>query len=179
MSLDQKIEGVLFYKGNPMKKQALAKLFSVSDEEIETALKKLDERLIESGLTLVVTDTEVTLATNPKLDDMIEQLRKDEMKRDIGKAGAETLAIILYRGMVSRAEIDRIRGVNSSYIIRNLEVRGLIERNATEKQLKFNVTTDLLRHLGIKNKLELKDYQNVMDALERYEKQQTELAYET
>ena len=179
MSLDQKIEGVLFYKGNPMKKQALAKLFSVTEDDIETALQTLSQRLEGSGIILIATDTEVTLATNPKLDDLIEQIRKDEMKRDIGKAGAETLAIILYRGLVSRAEVDRIRGVNSSYIIRNLEVRGLIERNTSEKQIKFNVTTDLLRHLGLKNKLELKDYQNVMDALERYEKQQAELAYET
>lgn len=174
MSLDQQIEGVLFYKGNAMKKTALAKLFLVSEEEITKALITLKDRLKDSAITLIQTDTEVTLATKPEFDDMIEQIRKDEMKRDIGKAGAETLAIVLYREPISRAEIDRIRGVNSSYIVRNLEIRGLIERSTDDKQLKFIISTDLLRHLGISNKTELKDYGVVLDALEKYETQQTE-----
>lgn len=174
MPLDQQIEGVLFYKANPMKKQALVKLFSVSSEELEEALQTLNERLKSGATTLITTETEVTLATKAEFDEFIEQVRKDEMKRDIGKAGAETLAIILYRGPISRVEIDRIRGVNSSYIVRNLEVRGLIERNTDDKQMKFSITTDLLRHLGISNKTELKDYATVMDALEKYETQQNE-----
>jgi len=174
MSLDQQIEGVLFYKGNPIKKQALAKMFSVTLEEIEQSLTTLNERLTNGAISLVSTETEVTLATKPEYDEIIEQIRKDEMKRDIGKAGAETLAIILYRGPISRVEIDRIRGVNSSYIVRNLEVRGLVERNTDDKQIKFAITTELLRHLGISNKTELKDYGAIMDALEKYEGQQTE-----
>ncbi len=174
MSLDQQIEGVLFYKGNPMKKLALAKLFSVSEAEIDEALIVLKDRLHNSAITLISSDTEVTLATKPEYEGMIEQIRKDEMKRDIGKAGAETLAIILYRGPISRTEIDRIRGVNSSYIVRNLEIRGLVERNTDDKQLKFVITTDLLRHLGISSKTELKDYGVVLDALEKYESQQSE-----
>lgn len=174
MPLDQQIEGVLFYKANPMKKQALTKLFSVTAEELEAAFVKLQDRLKDGATTLVTTETEVTLALRAEFDEIIEQIRKDEMRRDIGKAGAETLAIILYRGPISRVEIDRIRGVNSSYIVRNLEVRGLVERNTDDKQMKFTITTDLLRHLGINNKTELKDYATVMDALEKYEIQQNE-----
>ena len=50
MSLEQHIEGVLFYKAEPMKKAALAELFSVSNEELTAALHGLKERL-ESGAT--------------------------------------------------------------------------------------------------------------------------------
>jgi segregation and condensation protein B len=176
MTLDQQIEGVLFYKAVAMKKQALSKLFSVSPEDLDVALKVLEMRLATGAITLITTESEVSLATRPELDEMIEQIRKDEMKRDIGKAGAETLAIILYRGPITRAEIDRIRGVNSSYIVRNLEIRGLVERNNESKQVQFAITTELLRHLGISNKTELKDYAPVMDALEKYESQQTEVS---
>ena len=94
------------------------------------------------------------------------------MRRDIGKAGAETLAIVMYRAPISRVEVDRIRGVNSSYILRNLETRGLIERRSGARQTEFSPTTELLRHLGIEEKTALPDYATVMDALENYEKQQ-------
>lgn len=172
MTLDQHIEGVLFYKANPMKKAALAKLLDVTDEALEAALATLAARLEHGGTTLISTETDVTLATRPELDSFIEQLRKDEMKRDIGKAGAETLAIIIYKGPLTRAEIDRIRGVNSSYIVRNLEVRGLIERTTEGKQTQFVGTTALLAHLGVRTKTELGNYAEVMDALEKYEAQQ-------
>lgn len=91
------------------------------------------------------------------------------MKRDIGRAGAETLAVVMYRGPVTRAEVDRVRGVNSSYILRNLETRGLVERKVGKRQGEYVVTTELMRHLGIKEKTEAPDYAKVMNALEAFE----------
>ncbi len=174
MQLNQKLEAVLFYKASPLKKTALAKLFAVEETELENAIKTLQERLKNGGTALFLTETEVELATNPELDEMIEGLRKDELKRDIGKAGAETLAIVLYKGPITRAEIDRIRGVNSGYILRNLEVRGLVEKTQSGRQNEFRITTELLRHLGITDKSELKDFTTVMNTLENYEKQSEE-----
>jgi segregation and condensation protein B len=173
MTLDQKIEGVLFYKASPIKKQALCELLDVTIEELEAGITVLQERLKDAGTALVATESELELGTAPILDDLIESIRKDEIRRDIGKAGAETLAIVLYRGPVSRSEIDRIRGVNSSYILRNLMIRGLIER-AEGKRAEFSPTTELLRHLGINDKTKLRDYSSVMTALENYEKNQIE-----
>lgn len=171
MSLDRQIEAVLFYKASPVKKTALAKLFSVTEGEIEAALTILRERLQGGATSLVSTEIEAELAVAPEFDQLIDGLRREELKRDIGKAGAETLAIVLYRGPVSRSEIDRIRGVNSSYILRNLETRGLIERGIDGRQSQFRATTELLRHLGIEEKTALPDYANVMNALEKFEQQ--------
>ena len=103
------------------------------------------------------------------MDELIEELRKDEMRRDIGKAGAETLAIVLYNAPVSRSDIERIRGVNSSYILRNLEIRGLIEKAMAGRKSEFRPTTALLRHLGVGGKTELKDFADIMNALEKFE----------
>ena len=174
ITLDQKLEGVLFFKAAPVKKRDLCKLFDVSAEELEEAVKILQQRLDGTAIMLVASDTEVELATISDLDELIEAMRKDELKRDIGKAGAETLAIVLYRGPVARAEIDRIRGVNSAYILRNLLMRGLIEKDSSGKQIQFRITTELLKHLGIKEKTDLKDYGTVMDALTAYEEAQTQ-----
>jgi segregation and condensation protein B len=169
--LAEQIEGVLFYKAAPVKKTALAKLFAVKEADIEAALAELATRLSTTGLRLVATDTTATLATAPELDVTIESLRKEELRRDIGKAGAETLAIVLYRGPVSRAEIDRIRGVNSAYILRSLLTRGLIERRGTAARPQFAGTPELLRHLGVTDAQSLPGYAETIDALEAYEKQ--------
>lgn len=168
MELDHQIEAILFYKAAPMEKLALAKLLDVTPEAIENAISSLKQRLT-GGVVLVENEKTVELGTAPAADDLIESLRKDELNRDIGKAGAETLAIVLYRGPISRVEIDRIRGVNSGYILRNLEVRGLVEKVTEKNQNVFRPTTDLLKHLGIAKKSELNSYQSVMNALEAYE----------
>lgn len=172
MTLEQKLEGVLFYKATPMKKNALLKLFACSAEELAVATENLSERLKSGATRLLVTETEVELVTAPELDELIESIRKDEMKRDIGKAGAETLAIILYRGPLTRVEIDRIRGVNSSFILRNLLVRGLIEKDTAGKHIQYRGTTELLAHLGITQKTELPEFTTIMNTLDAFEAEQ-------
>lgn len=174
LSLELKLEGVLFYKGAPQKKSTLCKLFGVKDEELSTAIKALRERLNSGATRLVETDKELQLATASELDELIDSMRRDELKRDIGKAGAETLAIILYKGPVTRPDIDRIRGVNSSFILRNLLVRGLIEREQKGKTYIFDVTPALLTHLGVTNKQELPNQATILDQLETFEKEVTE-----
>ncbi|OGG42008.1 hypothetical protein A2837_02265 [Candidatus Kaiserbacteria bacterium RIFCSPHIGHO2_01_FULL_46_22] len=174
MTIDRQIEAVLFYKAEPIKKSALAKLLEIEQGELEGALATLQERLKESATTLILAEDEVELAVSPDFDQLVDSLRKEELRRDIGKAGAETLAIVLYRGPVSRSEIDRIRGVNSSYILRNLETRGLVMRDVRGRGSEFRPTTELLRHMGIGEKTELADYATVMNALENFEKQQQE-----
>lgn len=175
MPLDIAIEGVLFYKAQAVTKRDLCKLFSVEPEALEHGLTALAQRLEQGGTRLVVTTTHAQLVTDPALDEIIESLRKDELRRDIGKAGAETLAIILYKEPVSRAEIDRIRGVNSGYILRNLQIRGLIERQTTPRGNVYSITPELLNHLGVTNKIDLPDYALVLDKLESFEQaEQTE-----
>lgn len=174
MELHQNIEGVLFYKATPIKKSTLCKLFAIDETGLEVALSELSSRLKQGAVRLAYTETEVQLVTAPELDELLESVRKDEMKRDIGKAGAETLAIVLYRGPITRAEIDRIRGVNSSFILRNLLVRGLVERDQDKMGSYFSITPMLLSHIGITNKLELPNYAEVLDNLEKFEKDQLE-----
>lgn len=173
LDLSAMIEGILFYKSEPVKKSALASILGVSAEDIETALALLAERLRSGGTRLVLTDTMAELVTAQELSDLIQSLRKDELKSDIGKAGAETLSIVLYRGPLTRAEIDRIRGVNSTFIVRNLLVRGLIERRdhpTDSRSFVYAATPMLLNHLGITRREELPDFSAVMDALDVFER---------
>ena len=177
MNLEMSIEAVLFYKTEPIKKSSLAELFSVSAEEIEVALGVLSESLNARGIRLVLTDTMAQLATAPEVAEIIDLVRKEELKSDIGKAGAETLSIILYRGPLSRIELDKIRGVNSSFILRNLLIRGLIERRphpTDSRSFIYATTPALLNHLGITRREELPEYEQILNALEQFETQNSE-----
>ena len=170
MQLSAKIEAILFWKGEPISKTKLGTILSVSVKEIEAGLLALEKSLESRGVQLVTKDDEVMLATSKEVSGLIEKLIRDEIHRDLGKAGLETLALILYRGPISRSDIDYVRGVNSQFILRNLLIRGLVEKITDEKDQRrflYKPTFDLLTHLGIKNLSELPEWQTIQDELTR------------
>ncbi len=159
--LEQKIEAVLFYKNEPLEIKKLAKILETGEREIKEALQNLAVALQNRGICLVMTDTEISLATAPEMKDLIEKIAKDEMSSEIGRAGLETLSIILYNGPISRREIDYIRGVNSAFVLRNLCIRGLIEKetdNKDQRVFKYKGSLSVLAHLGLKKIEDLPEY---------------------
>ncbi len=169
MPLDILIEGLLFYRASPQNKVTLMKLFACGDDELHEAIEKLRGRLNIGAIRLLESETEIQLVTAPELSEFISSLQKNDLATDIGKAGAETLAIILYKEPVTRGEIDRIRGVNSSFILRNLLTRGLIERETLKGAQKYKISTQLLQHLGVGQKYELPRFAEFMNSIESFE----------
>lgn len=171
MNLAAKIEAILFWKAEPVSVKKLASLLNEKVEKVKIALDELATALQGRGLTLVQTDDDVMLGTAKEASALIEQLTKDELTRDLGKAGLETLSIILYQGPISRADIDYIRGVNSQFIVRNLLIRGLVERSdnpADARSYLYKTTLDLLSHLGISKITELPEYEAVRKDIETF-----------
>lgn len=180
MTLSSKIEAILFYKAEPVTIKELCKLLGESKEAVLAALAELDATLTERGIAIVRNDAkegdgEVMLATSNEAGAMIEAIRKDELSRDLGKAALETLSIIAYKAPVSKREIDYIRGVNSSFIIRNLLIRGLIERvesEGNERGYFYKPTIELLSLLGAKNIGDLPEYDKVKTQLAEFTKKE-------
>jgi segregation and condensation protein B len=171
MNLDAQIEAVLFWKAEPTSIKKLAALFDTSENDIRTAIAVLKNTLHNRGLTLVELEDEVTLGTSKDVSALIEKLTKEELIKDLGKAGLETLSIVLYQGPIARSEIDYIRGVNSQFILRNLLVRGLVEKTENPKDRRaflYKPSFDLLSHLGISNIADLPDYQTVRKNIETF-----------
>jgi len=169
MELESKIEGLLFYKGEDVQIKKLAELLKATTEEIETALLKLEESLSGRGLVLVRKDDSVVLGISGELSSIIEGIRKDEVTKELTKSSLETLSIILYKNGVSRSEIDYIRGVNSSFILRNLLVRGLIEKIVDPKdnrRLLYRPTFDTLSFMGVTSIEQLPRYNEVRSQLQ-------------
>ena len=169
MKLEQKIEAILFWKAEPISVERLAKMLSVNIEEINIAIPELEKSLENRGIKLLKKENEIMLGTAPELSDLISNLTKEELVRDLGKAGQETLAIILYKGPVSRAEIDYIRGVNSQFILRNMLVRGLVERvenPADKRSFLYKPTFELLSFMGVSKIEDLPEYESVRTEFE-------------
>lgn len=173
MELDAKIEAILFYRAAPCTIAQLAQLLGVSAEEVAKGLDTLSARIATGGTRILRVGESAELVTAPECDEVLRALDKQEVAGSIGKAGAETLAIVLYRGPLTRAEIDYIRGVNSNFVLRNLQARGLVEAKQDQKTKKrlFSPTTDLLAHLGVTSRRDLPEYSEITSALAAYEQQ--------
>lgn len=161
LSLPATLEAVLFTSGEPMEKKVLIELLGVSDDMLTAGLTELSSVLASRGLSLIETKYEVELRTSPEAAPVIKQLRESDLSRDLGKAGLETLAIILYQDGATRSDIDWVRGVNSTAALRSLLLRGLIERGedpTDRRRAHYSPTVDALAHLGIARKEELPRY---------------------
>jgi segregation and condensation protein B len=163
------IEALLFASGEAMEKKEISKMLKLSKDELELALGGLRDQLVGRGIALVETADTLEVRTAPEATEIIKALRAGELARDLGKAGLEVLAIVLYKGGSTRSEIDWVRGVNSSATIRSLLLRGLIEKveDPTDKRrAKYRPTTEALAHLGLKSAEELPRYAELASAVE-------------
>jgi len=140
----------------------LAKMLKVKVSDIESALKEIATQmnLDERGMHLVISQDAATLATNPDLAQELSDLTKDDMQSELTRPQLEALTIIAYRAPITKAEIEHIRGVNCSIILRNLLMRGLVEEREDKVKLQpvYTLSSKMLRHLGIHGVEELPDF---------------------
>ena len=151
----QKLEAVLFAAAKPLSLKTLAKILgtSLSDvSEAATALAK-EKNTEHSALHVLIHEGEVQLVTNPAFAETVSAVSKEELSGELTRPQLETLSIICYRGPVTKPEIEQIRGVNCSLILRNLSMRGLIEEKEDTARLQpvYTVSMYFLRHLGVKH----------------------------
>ena len=172
MDLIYRIEALLFTEGGSLAKKKLLQILEITPEQLSQALISLAARREGTGLAIIQSDTEVALTVSPEAAETIEKAFEKEVGREIGDAGLEVLSIILYRGPSTRAQIDYIRGVNTSSTMRTLTSRGLIERMPNPKDAReylYRPTTELLAHLGVRDMSELPEYAKISSELAAFE----------
>lgn len=164
MNLDAHVEAVLFVSGGPVALRRLASVCGRSSEEVEVALRALEARLGEgSGLALLRHGQEVELVTHPDVAETVRRVVSLDEQAELSKASLEALSILAYRGPLTRPELEQIRGVQSSIILRNLMLRGLVETHEETRlgQPVYQVSMDFLKHLGLQSFDELPDFQTL------------------
>jgi segregation and condensation protein B len=128
--LSQLIEAALFSSARPLTLDELGGLDpDVSDAEIKAALDQLREHYDFDGHGVEVAELGggYQIVTRPALAAALERAQLAQRSPRLTAAMLETLAVIAYRQPVGRAEIEEIRGVNGSGVLRSLQERGLIE----------------------------------------------------
>ncbi len=173
LPLESQIEALLFWKAETLSIKKIANILNKDIEDIKKAIQILKESLKGRGITLIEWEEDITLGTAKEVSEHIETLNKEELSKDLGKAGLETLSIILYQGPISRVDIDYIRGVNSQFIIRNLLIRGLIEKvdnPLDQRSFLYKPSLELLAFLGISNVTDLPDFESVRKDIESFKK---------
>lgn len=180
MNIESQIESILLFKNEPVTLAELSKWLKVPRENLQLAISNLQKEYKDKGIVIVSNGEEYSLGTNPENSTLIEALQKEEFSRELGRAGLETLAVILYRGPISRREIDQIRGVNSGFILRTLLIRGLIERTdevapstalRAGRSYTYKPTLKLLEHLGVRSVEELPAFDQAFKKMEEFVKE--------
>lgn len=165
-------EAFLFVEGGTLSLKALATKLHIETIALGGVLDELATRFNGRGLALIRTETEASLAIAPTVSNAIEAAYAED--KEIGDAGLEVLAIILYRGASTKSRIDYIRGVNTGSTIRTLLSRGLIERAgnpADSREYLYRPTTELLAHLGVTRVEDLPNHGTISSALTAFEAQ--------
>lgn len=156
------LESIFFVYGEPLSTEKLAKITNAKKETVLQAVEELKKDYEGRGLTILQKDDEVQLATSPENSQYIETLIKSEFTEELSRAALETVAIIAYKGPLTRAQIEYVRGVNSSFTLRNLLMRGLVERIENPKDARsflYRVSFDFLKHFGFTKIEELPNYE--------------------
>lgn len=151
------LEAVLFAAGHPLTYEKLAAVFEVSASEAKSIVKEYAEEYnsgsVTRGLILLVFDDCCQLCTK---EDYIREIRIALGIRrggNISASSLETLSIIAYNQPVTRAYVDTVRGVDSSYAVNSLVERGLIESksrlDAPGRPMLYTTTAVFLRCFGL------------------------------
>ena len=170
------LEALLFIHGEPLTHKKIESVLGLKKGEVEAIVAEVKKRLEESGrgLQLVSDGEKVQLATKPEFNRILEDFIKEELTEDLTPASLEALSIVAYLGPITRAKIEYLRGVNSIVILRSLMIRGLVERFPDPERpsgFLYQPTFDLIKHLGLKNKELLPEYEKFRGLLKVFEGQ--------
>ncbi len=150
-NLKAKIESLLFISNQPLSIKKLANSIKEEKDKVEAALKELitDYSGLDKGIQIQRIEDRVQMVTSVDNAKLVQDFIKEETTGELTRPSLETLTIIAYRGPISRAELEQIRGVNCAIILRNLLIRGLVsaEQDTKKMQTTYNITFDFLKFL--------------------------------
>ncbi|PKL72599.1 SMC-Scp complex subunit ScpB [Candidatus Kuenenbacteria bacterium HGW-Kuenenbacteria-1] len=165
MSLKSIIESLFFVSNKPFSIKKLSQILKIEEEKIKEKIQELIKEYDnpDKGITIIKKESEYQMATNPQNTTIIQNFLKEETMGELTKPSLETLAIIAYRGPITKPELEQIRGINCSLILRNLLIKGLIETRENTKlnQISYIITFDFMRYLGINDIKNLPDYEKL------------------
>ncbi len=160
----ERLETIIFLSKDPLSVEELSKFFNIDCIEMKTSILKLKENRRETGINIKIENDFVSLVSNPLFGEDVKNFFNPEMKlKKLSKSAMETLAIIAYKGPITKGEIEKIRGVGVEKVMSNLLEKNLIYISGKKKSIGtpnlYEVTEDFYSYLNIQKKDELPGYE--------------------
>lgn len=156
MKLEAVAEGLLFVVGEEgLTLNQLMDILGVSMEEVKTVLGNLKEKYEseDSGIRINFLGNTFKLTTKKEHKEYFQRLLENPESNVLTQAALETLAIIAYNESITRVEVDEIRGVSSSQMIRKLVAKGFVKEigrsEAVCRPILYKVTSEFLDYFGL------------------------------
>lgn len=158
-STAQLIESLLFVAGEPVTVSQLAHAVELAPDAVEAALDQLAAACRDRGVRLQRDGESVRLVSAPESAAAVERFLGVQPPPRLSSAALEALAIIAYRQPLTRAQVEALRGVDSSGVIRALLGRDLIAEvgrlESVGRPILYATTDEFLRQFGLGSLAEL------------------------
>jgi segregation and condensation protein B len=149
---EAQLEGLLFVAERPVSRAEIARLAGVDADTVDERLGDLEVSLAGRGIRVVLAGDRVELATAPVAGALVARYVGADAVR-LSPASLETLAIVAYRQPITRAGIERIRGVDSDYTVRTLVHRRLVveqgRSDAPGRPILYGTGFEFLERFGL------------------------------
>ena len=170
IELTSAIEAILFAAGDSVPLARLSLVLGVSEQDVETSVKILQESYAQQqrGMRILRLENKVQMCSAPEYAPFISKTLEQRKPPVLSQPALETLAVVAYFQPVTRAYIEQVRGVDSSYTVGVLNERGLIEEcgrlEVPGRPVLFRTTDVFLRTMGISSLEELPELPDMTDS---------------
>lgn len=165
--LQRAIEAILFAAGEKVEIARLAASLEVDEKDIETAADTLADKLSfdRRGIRIVKLDRSYQMVSSGEMADFVTKTLETRKPPKLSASQLEALTIIAYYQPATKAMVEQIRGVDSSYSISALLNKKLIEEagrlNVPGRPIQYRTTADFLRTFGLSSLEELPEIEKV------------------
>jgi segregation and condensation protein B len=156
MNLKSVLESLMFAWGEPLSINEMSKILEIP---VKSLVAVLDEMISEfrdnedRGLLIQRFGNSYQLTTKRENYEYIQSLLENTVNKSLSTAAMETLSIIAYKQPVTKVEIERIRGVKCSQVVKGLLDKGLIKETGRldkpGRPVVYSTTDEFLRHFGL------------------------------
>jgi segregation and condensation protein B len=155
------VEAILYLESDPKDEGAIARISGLSKETVKNALENIGERYAAADCGLELSRIGGGVMISPKYDywDNLKEHYGKKNEAKISRAAMETLAIVAYSQPITRAEIEKIRGVSADNMMRLLIEKGLIrdvgKKDIPGKPVLYGTTKEFLKLFRLNSIAEL------------------------
>lgn len=162
MKLQHLLESLFFVSSRPLSLKELVDFSKQDAQEVESAINELMSEYSENnrGLRIIENNKKYQMASAPDNAKLIQDFLQTEVSGELTPASLETLTIIAYRSPIKKSDLEKIRGINCSLILRNLLIKGLIEEKNTSdnEESEYSPSLEFIKFLGVNSLKDLPDY---------------------